>query len=200
MGNHLHDGSGGRRSRRCCQPMEMRRVDGEVVRNPQRAPVARRSRPRKLRPSTATSPAKRVSSNAVISGTTGSHTRDSCLGEATKRLNLRHGYGMGRPIRGDGPRGLCQFDCMHLMACRDGPSVETPSSEESEQWAVSNGQCPVVGSQWSVVSEDTMTPAIKSPSSACACGIFRSSRFRGFSGLSRLALGQSQGGSHCGRS
>jgi hypothetical protein len=28
MGNHLHDGSGGRRSRRCGQPMEMRQVDG----------------------------------------------------------------------------------------------------------------------------------------------------------------------------
>jgi hypothetical protein len=38
-------------------------------------------------------------------------------------------------------------------------------------------------------------PGDETPSCRRACGIFRSGRSRGFSGLSRLALKQSQGGS-----
>jgi hypothetical protein len=58
----------------------------------------------------------------------------------------------------------------------------------------------VVSCQRSVVSDSTMGPGDETPSSGRACGIFRYSRFRGFSGWSRLALGQNQGGSHCGTS
>jgi hypothetical protein len=63
----------------------------------------------------------------------------------------------------------------NLMASRDGPGDETPSS-----WSVDR-------EAWTVNCEPSVETSLEAPSSGRACGQFRSARSRWFSGLSRLA-------------
>src|SRR4051794_9785302 len=72
----------------------------------------------------------------------------------------------------------------NIMATCDRSSDEPPSSEQISQWPVRSGQ------------RERDEAEAEPRSSGLLCGIFRSNRSRWFSGLSWLALGQSQGGSH----